>query len=214
MVTKMKIDVFELPENLYYSNGHTWAKIENGLVRIGVNDFFQKLSGAVVYVELPKIGDEVNQMKPWGVISSTNQKANRAFIAPPKEFKFDLETLETLSIRGGFCHCRLGERCPCKRVDICPCQRYVPVNYLIAPVSGVVEEVNQELVDSPWNINMDPYGEGWIIAIKPKDLKTELSQLVTGNTIPGWINKEIEAKDELFKRFKELWETKYKEYTA
>ena len=210
----MKVDVFEVPENLYYSDGHTWARVEDGLVRIGVDDFFQKLAGAIVYVELPLVGKEVQQMKPWGVISSTNQKANRAFIGPPKDFKFDLQTLETLSIRGGFCHCRLGEHCPCKRIDECPCQKFVPVNYLIAPVSGVVKEVNKELVDNPWNINMDPYGTGWMIAVEPTDLKAELKKLVIDEAITGWVNREIDAKNDLFKRFKELWEGRFKEYTT
>ncbi len=44
------------------------------------------------------------------------------------------------------------------------------------PVSGVVEEVNEKLLDSPDLINNDPYGEGWIVKIRateePKELLT------------------------------------------
>jgi glycine cleavage system H protein len=210
----MKIDIFEFPENLHYVDGHSWAKAEDGLVRVGLDDFFQKIAGAVVYVELPAVGTTIQQMKPFGVISSTNQKANRAFIGPPKDFKFDMKTLELLAIRGGFCHCRLGERCPCARADVCPCQAYVPVNYMIAPVSGNVVEVNKELEDSPWNINMDPYGVGWVITVKPTNLKEELKNLVTDNAVKGWLNKDMDAKSELVKTFKELWEGRFKEYTA
>ncbi|MFH0749083.1 MAG: hypothetical protein V1915_04110 [Candidatus Bathyarchaeota archaeon] len=206
----MKVDVFELPENLYYSEGHTWARVEDGLVRIGVDDFFQKLAGAVVYLELPAVGSQIQQLKPWGVISTTTQPANRAFIGPPKDFRFDMQTLEYLATRGGFCHCRLGERCPCARKDECPCQAYVPVNYLIAPISGVVTEVHKELVDTPWDVNMDPYESGWIVVVKPTDLKTELNNLVTDGAVATWINKEIEAKRPLVDKFKEVWD-KYQE---
>ena len=202
----MKIDIFDLPENLYYSDDHTWAQVKDGLIRIGIDDFLQKLLGAIVYVELPKVGKKIEQFKPWSVISSTNQKANRVFNGPPKDFKFDMETLELLAMRGGFCHCRLGERCPCPRAEICPCQKFVPVNYLIAPVSGVVKEVNQELADFPWNINYDPYGTGWIVAVEPTDLKMELNTLVTGEKISEWMLKEIEAKKDMIKVFKEVYE--------
>ena len=38
------------------------------------------------------------------------------------------------------------------------------VSDLISPVSGVVLEVNEELDDSPENLNSDPYG-AWIIKV-------------------------------------------------
>ena len=39
-----------------------------------------------------------------------------------------------------------------------------------APVGGVVLEVNEELADDPEKINADPYGDGWIVRIRPEDL--------------------------------------------
>ena len=39
------------------------------------------------------------------------------------------------------------------------------VSDLIAPVSGVVCEVNEELADAPENLNSDPYG-AWIIKVE------------------------------------------------
>ena len=41
------------------------------------------------------------------------------------------------------------------------------VSDLYAPVSGEVVEVNEALLDSPEAINEDPYGDGWMIKIKP-----------------------------------------------
>jgi glycine cleavage system H protein len=44
------------------------------------------------------------------------------------------------------------------------------VSDLYAPVSGVITKANQALVDDPSAINQDPYGNGWMLEIKVKDL--------------------------------------------
>jgi glycine cleavage system H protein len=38
-----------------------------------------------------------------------------------------------------------------------------------APISGSVIEVNNDLEDDPETINADPYGDGWIVRIRPTD---------------------------------------------
>jgi glycine cleavage system H protein len=43
------------------------------------------------------------------------------------------------------------------------------VSDVYAPVSGTVSEINEALVDSPQLLNEDPYGEGWICAIRVSD---------------------------------------------
>ena len=40
------------------------------------------------------------------------------------------------------------------------------VSELYAPVNGVVTSINENLEDSPDNINLDSYGEGWIIQVE------------------------------------------------
>jgi glycine cleavage system H protein len=40
---------------------------------------------------------------------------------------------------------------------------------IYSPISGEVTEVNEALTDSPELINGDPYGEGWLMRIKPDD---------------------------------------------
>ena len=40
------------------------------------------------------------------------------------------------------------------------------VSEVFSPVSGVVKEVNDSLVDSPELLNTDPYGDGWIAVIE------------------------------------------------
>jgi glycine cleavage system H protein len=40
------------------------------------------------------------------------------------------------------------------------------VSDLISPLSGVVVEVNQKVVDEPETVNADTYGEGWLVRIR------------------------------------------------
>ena len=41
---------------------------------------------------------------------------------------------------------------------------------LYAPVTGTIQEVNENLEDSADLVNSDPYGDGWLIKIKPTNL--------------------------------------------
>jgi glycine cleavage system H protein len=43
------------------------------------------------------------------------------------------------------------------------------VSDLIAPLSGEVLEVNQQVTAEPETVNTDPYGEGWLIRIRLTD---------------------------------------------
>jgi glycine cleavage system H protein len=45
------------------------------------------------------------------------------------------------------------------------------VSDLFLPVGGEILEVNPILNDSPESVNNDPYGKGWLVKIKPDDLK-------------------------------------------
>lgn len=40
---------------------------------------------------------------------------------------------------------------------------------LYSPVAGEIAAVNEQLGEQPEKINEDPYGEGWIMTIKPDD---------------------------------------------
>ncbi|MDZ7773990.1 MAG: glycine cleavage system protein GcvH [Balneolaceae bacterium] len=52
------------------------------------------------------------------------------------------------------------------------------VSDLFAPVSGEITEVNARLEDEPELVNDDPYGEGWMITIKPDD-PSQLDELMS-----------------------------------
>lgn len=51
------------------------------------------------------------------------------------------------------------------------------VSDLYAPLSGVIGERNELLEERPELINEDPYGEGWMVTIEPRD-RSELDALM------------------------------------
>jgi len=65
-----------------------------------------------------------------------------------------------------------------------------------APVSGELEEINEELEINPSLINEDCYGEGWMYKIRPDDAN-ELQNLIQGlEAIEKWLLADIEKYKE------------------
>ena len=133
----VKVDDYEVPENLCYHKEYLWARLENGKVKIGMIDFAQKQLHDIVYVELPSVGDTVTQNEPFG-------------------------TLEFVKA----------------------------VSDLIAPVSGTIEAVNEELESKPELLNEDGYGEGWIITVAPTNLDADVKELMNFDAAVEW-HKEL-----------------------
>ena len=57
-----------------------------------------------------------------------------------------------------------------------------------APVSGRIAEVNERLLDEPELLNRDPYGEGWILVLEPRD-PGELEDLMGPEDYAEYIRK-------------------------
>jgi glycine cleavage system H protein len=60
-----KIDQYEFPDELYYTQEHVWARVEDSVATVGVSHFGQDLAGEIVYVEVPMVGREVKQGEPF-----------------------------------------------------------------------------------------------------------------------------------------------------
>ena len=63
-------DWFHLPlEGMYFHQGHSWAKPEgDNVVRVGIDDFAQKLVGKIDAIKLPQVGSQVSQgEKAWSL---------------------------------------------------------------------------------------------------------------------------------------------------
>ena len=106
----------QFPSDVRYTAEHEWAKLDNGLVTIGISGYATDQLGDVVFVELPSVGKRVEAGKSFGVV----------------------EAVKTVSD-------------------------------LYAPVAGEVVAVNEALAGNPALVNQSPYGEGWMIRIKPDD---------------------------------------------
>jgi glycine cleavage system H protein len=61
----------ELPGDLLYTSEHEWLRRENdGSVTVGVTDHAQSALGDLVYVELPEVGQDVDNGGDMAVVES------------------------------------------------------------------------------------------------------------------------------------------------
>jgi len=75
---------------------------------------------------------------------------------------------------------------PCADLDEMRCE-YVAFD-LIAPISGKIVELNQQIMENPDIINASPYEDGWIVTIAPK-AQSDLSQLITAKAYKKLLEK-------------------------
>lgn len=134
---------YNMPDDLYYHEDHSWARVDGKKVTIGMNDFFQKEAGDIVFLDLPEEEDDVSQGEVCGKIQSRKW-----------------------------------------------------IGKLVAPVSGEIVEVNEDLEEDTSLINSDPYGKGWILVIEAEDLDSELGSLMQGDALAAFIEKEVKRAEE------------------
>lgn len=58
------------PENIMFTQTHEWVKSEGGIATVGMTDFAVEQLSDLVYIDLPKVGQEVKQNEPCGEIES------------------------------------------------------------------------------------------------------------------------------------------------
>jgi glycine cleavage system H lipoate-binding protein len=135
---------FSLPKGFYYHQGHSWAMPQDGLVKVGIDDFAQKIIGPVNAIDAPPVGSSLEQ---GGV---------------GWRFRIDSKTIGMLS-----------------------------------PVKGEVVEINEKVFENPDIINQDPYGEGWVMRLRPFGKDAGLRNLLTEKLAQAWTGL---AADSLMER--------------
>jgi len=61
-----------IPSHLRFTKEHEWVEqTTEGKFRVGITDFAQAALGDIVYIQLPKVGDQVAQGKVCGEVEST-----------------------------------------------------------------------------------------------------------------------------------------------
>jgi len=66
----MKVLDYEIPDNLYYSKEHEWVRIEGKEAIVGITDYAQKQLHEIVYVEVQKVGANIEQFQTMGTVES------------------------------------------------------------------------------------------------------------------------------------------------
>jgi glycine cleavage system H protein len=60
------------PDHLRYTKEHEWVEERAaGVVRMGITDFAQSALGDIVYIQLPKVGDQLTAGSVCGEVEST-----------------------------------------------------------------------------------------------------------------------------------------------
>ena len=63
------------------------------------------------------------------------------------------------------------------------------VSDIYAPISGIVEEINEDLIEAPEIINTSPYEDGWMIKIRMTDA-SDADKLMDADTYQALIAEE------------------------
>ncbi len=116
-----------------YTRSHAWMDQQGEEWVVGITDYAASGMGDIIYVDLPKVGDEKAAGSPYGSIESAKA-----------------------------------------------------VEDLIAPVSGIVTQVNQELEATPELMNKDPFEKGWVAVIKPEG-EADLSDTMSASEYAAYL---------------------------
>ena len=60
----------DIRDDLKYTKEHEWVRVEGDRATVGVTDYAQRQLGDVVFIELPQLGVQLEQMKAFGVIEA------------------------------------------------------------------------------------------------------------------------------------------------
>ena len=60
----------KIPSDLRYTKEHEWVSIDEGVATVGITDYAQSELGDIVFVELPEVGDEVEELESFGTIEA------------------------------------------------------------------------------------------------------------------------------------------------
>ena len=66
----MKLQSYDIPDDLLYTKEHEWAREVGPSVRVGITDYAAKTLNDVVYVAPSRVNDKVVQFKSMGTVES------------------------------------------------------------------------------------------------------------------------------------------------
>jgi glycine cleavage system H lipoate-binding protein len=76
LLPALELERFAMPGGLFFHRGHTWVNVLfSGQVKVGVDDFIQKLVGRVDGITLPPVGVEVKEGQPFAAVRQGGRTA-------------------------------------------------------------------------------------------------------------------------------------------
>jgi len=141
-----KIETSSNPAGLFFDRSHTWAFMEKtGEVRIGLDNFIQKVTGSVSRVVMKTPGENITRG----------------------------DTLFTIVQQG-------------KQLEI------------KSPVTGVIIEQNEALLDDSALLNQEPYSAGWVYLVEPLNWMNEIKSCFRGESYGKWLKSELTRLKDFF----------------
>jgi glycine cleavage system H protein len=61
---------YQVPDDLFYTKEHEWARVTGGTAKVGITDYAAKTLNDIVYLTLPSAGQEVKQLSSFGTVES------------------------------------------------------------------------------------------------------------------------------------------------
>lgn len=59
-----------MSEKLLYTKEHEWVLVKGNIIRVGISDYAQNELGDIVFVDLPSVGDQVEEGEGFAVLES------------------------------------------------------------------------------------------------------------------------------------------------
>jgi len=60
----------DFPDEVRYTKEHEWIRAEDGFAVLGITDYAQEELGDIVFLELPKVGEEIIKDEAFGTVES------------------------------------------------------------------------------------------------------------------------------------------------
>ena len=83
----------EVKEDLLYTNDHEWVRIDGNEAMVGITDYAQSELGEIVFVDVPVIGESIQQFDVFGSVEAVKTVAdlNMPMSGTVKEFNDRLD---------------------------------------------------------------------------------------------------------------------------
>lgn len=63
-------------KNLLFQETHEWLELNGNKARIGITDYAQDALGAIVYIELPSVGETFDKGETFGAVESVKSASD------------------------------------------------------------------------------------------------------------------------------------------